>query len=80
MTEFVHQLDLLEHVIPIGPVLVQFQDHHFVTRFMCDLQNKNFSGKTVFSTPLNQNFAIDDNHQMLLKICSHTWILTSADV
>jgi len=39
MAEFVHQLNLLEHIIPIGPVLVQFQDHNFVTRFMCDLED-----------------------------------------
>ena len=50
MAEFVHQLNLLEHIISIGPVLVQFQDHNFVTRFMCDLQNKRRNSfKTSFS-------------------------------
>ena len=28
MAELVHELDLLEHVVPVGPLLVQLQDHH----------------------------------------------------
>ena len=38
MTELVHKLNLLEHVIAVGPVLVQFQDHHFMTRLVSDLE------------------------------------------
>ena len=40
MTELVHKLNLLEHVIAVGPVLVQFQDHHFVTCLVSDLKIK----------------------------------------
>ena len=40
MTELVHKLDLLEHVIAVGTMLVQFQDHDFVTRLVSDLQVK----------------------------------------
>ena len=38
MTELVHKLNLLEHVIAVGPVLVQFQDHYFVTCLVSDLK------------------------------------------
>ena len=40
MTELVHKLNLLEHVIAVRPVLVQFQDHHFVTCLVSDLKVK----------------------------------------
>ena len=28
VVQLVHQLDLLEHVVPVGPLLVHLQDHH----------------------------------------------------
>ena len=41
MTEFVHELNLLEHIVAVGPILVQFKDHHLMTRLVCDLKNNN---------------------------------------
>ena len=37
MTEFVHELDLLEHVITVGSVLVQLEHHHPIRGFVSDL-------------------------------------------
>ena len=28
MVQLVHELDLLEHVVPVGSLLVHLQDHH----------------------------------------------------
>ena len=41
MTEFVHELNLLEHIVAVRPILVQFKDHHLITCLVCDLKNKN---------------------------------------
>lgn len=38
MIEFVHELNLLEHVVTVGPVLVQLENHDFVTDLVSDLQ------------------------------------------
>lgn len=44
VTEFVHQLDLLEHVRSVGRKLVHFQDHHLTSYFVGDLENKEIYG------------------------------------
>ncbi len=38
MAEPVHELDLLEHVVPVGAMLVQLQNHHLPVRLVANLQ------------------------------------------
>ena len=38
--EFVHELYFLQHVGPVGAVLVHLQDHHLPRRLVSDLESK----------------------------------------
>lgn len=40
MAELVHELDLLEHVVPVGPVLVHLQHHDLPGGLVGNLKGK----------------------------------------